>query len=35
MIDVLCPTPWEDTGRGLMSIAACCSDEVDGATPCD
>jgi len=35
MIESLCPTPWEDTGKGLMSLAACCSDEIDGAVPCD
>ena len=35
MIDYLCPTPDTDTGKGLMSFAACCSNEIDGATPCD
>eukprot|EP00619_Florenciella_sp_RCC1007_P001408 CAMPEP_0205904698 /NCGR_PEP_ID=MMETSP1325-20131115/889_1 /ASSEMBLY_ACC=CAM_ASM_000708 /TAXON_ID=236786 /ORGANISM="Florenciella sp., Strain RCC1007" /LENGTH=253 /DNA_ID=CAMNT_0053270513 /DNA_START=30 /DNA_END=791 /DNA_ORIENTATION=- len=32
MIEALCPTPWNDTGKGLMSFSACCSED---GTPCD
>mmetsp|Transcript_25643 Transcript_25643/g.59797 ORF Transcript_25643/g.59797 Transcript_25643/m.59797 type:complete len:564 (+) Transcript_25643:86-1777(+) len=35
MLQVLCPTPFESTGEGLMAFSACCSDEVEGAVPCD